>query len=307
MTDTIHLRLASRAVIDISVDRYDNVLELRNPLTNEIKGESANIRNLKIFKRGDYLYIKGSLATFMNGNNIKTLNRKETSLAKQMLEDTLGISLSNAEVQRIDFSDNLCVSNKVNSYFPLLLQKDYFIRHTSGNSLYFGNDNRKSLFYDKKKQTKDKDLVKEYNQLMRIEMSYEGYIPTALKKIGSYNLTFDKLLDFKVFTCFINCWAKEYTDIKKLKTPVFDFNKVNSSKLLLQHLAILGLQALGGQLIVNEMINDLKSSVSPKSITRMRQKLGDLPKVAGLIENPALLELNTLFNERLQNNLEINQ
>lgn len=312
MLDTLNIVKFGPSVSELSQTNFEFELKEKDRTSGEVITEKGHLKNLRITRTHERLSIQGSLSQYLFGSNFTTLNRNQVIDAIGLLEDRLDISLSDAEVRRVDFAENLKVTLKVNSYYPLLGDKPLFIRHQSGNSLYYSNGSRKNVFYDKPKEMRATgDLSLEFNDenWMRFEARFTRYIEQICKSFGFDRLTVSEIIRSDVFGHIIRLWGTEYFTIHKINTPHFDLSNLRTPSELTKQLAIIGLKGLGGELAVLNMIESSRAHYAkiyrelPSKLKKIVREIS--VKQSLMVENIALVELETLVKDAIQNNIEL--
>jgi len=151
MFDTIHIWLPSERSGKIDLNLFIQNLEK----TEEIKSEFGEYKirgklrqNLNVLFTSNGISIKGSLAKYFIGNNLKTLTREEIKTAIQKIGNDLSIPILKAKLTRIDIGFNMSMEYEPRYYFNGLGEKSRMHRSiVDPTSLYYKNGSKVLNFY----------------------------------------------------------------------------------------------------------------------------------------------------------------
>jgi len=191
--------------------------------TGEMKGGLGGYRNFRIRGYCSNLLIEGSLAKFYFGNNLYTLNIRQTQEAIEQLSDELHLYLSKASISRIDFGANFILTHPVNEYLLLLgAYKDYLPVKIGNESKYYWPRviqkprPRELCFYDKIKESNHNNILIPQDlmqtNILRYEYKLKGRLARQLE-IGA--ITGQSLWQPDFFFMMGNIWAENYFEIEK--------------------------------------------------------------------------------------------
>jgi len=248
---------------DISKGKTFEVLPYLSEITERQNEQgyscTGKVKNYSVCVSDNGISMKGSLAKNHFGDNIHTLTRKDAQWAIEELSDRLHIDINVAKVTRLDISTVLYTKRPPADYYAYLGQKPYFERlQSTPDTLYYNNHQRQIVFYDKKKEAKEKgvqipDILKDAN-LLRCELRYTKRINKQLNN----DVTAGKLYVRPFYDSLIENWYQELKSIQKLKKQSFMMNNITTVKdaetALFAHL----LQQ-SGQGIIDEFLNELKA------------------------------------------------
>ena len=112
--------------------------------------KTYSCRNLRLTQQGEKVTIKGSPATFLQGDNSKSLDCEGMRLALEAMSDEIGVDCFRASVWTSEFAATFEVTESPVCYFPLL-HLDRRGREEISNSLYLQNKRRTLVLhaYDK--------------------------------------------------------------------------------------------------------------------------------------------------------------
>lgn len=129
MIDTITLSIDKMQYPESKIWRYN--IPQENIIQTSADTFKGNLQNLKILESMQYVTITGSMAKYLNGENITPKTREDYTAALQKLENETGIELKNSFLRRVDFGENIPTDKPVFYYMDLM--------GTMGNSRYKRN------------------------------------------------------------------------------------------------------------------------------------------------------------------------
>lgn len=212
----------------------DNAKEQTNLKTGEVCA-FGGYHGMRVDVYAGYVYITGSLAKLVYGNNFYTLDRETTAKAVASLEDGLHMDLRNAKVTELEFGRNFAMSRPVVEYLQRLGDIPRMVRSEVGVSTlyYMGKGKTKPLvvtFYDKKAEALAKGvaLPAGYDgvNLLRYEIRYKGRLPYQL---GVPAVTASTLYEREFCGMMARRYVGRYLTIKKINFEgVYDMKRVNN-------------------------------------------------------------------------------
>ena len=216
-----------------TINMYYNILDNPAPTLEKLfehcnnKSEHYNVKNGSIYLQGNLknmrvihnessISIKGSLCKYFYGNNIDTLNLTTTREALAQISTDLSLDINKASVSRIDFSTNIVTDFTPTIYYPYLGQLSRFERCEQPNSIYYNQEAKKLLFYDKIAEAKKKQMPipKQHigDNLLRYELGLKKDVPRYLKYNGLFALD---LVSEELFKKLLHIWYGYYQQIQK--------------------------------------------------------------------------------------------
>jgi len=176
----------------------------------------GNLKNMRVTLNEASVSVKGSLCKYFYGNNIDTLNLSNTREALNQISADLSIDIHKARVTRIDFSTNIVTDYTPTIYYPYLGQLSRFERYEQPNSIYYNQQAKRLLFYDKVEEAKKKGMTipKQHigDNLLRYELVLKRDVPRYLKYNGLYALD---LGSEELFKKLLHIWYGYYQQIQK--------------------------------------------------------------------------------------------
>lgn len=223
MYDNLHMRLATvEGQTSTVTNRLSNPKQTIDIDTGECR-TFGYLNNLRVSVYPSGLYIVGSLAKYFNGGNIYTLNRRSTEMAVQKLSDDLGIDVSTAKVNYLEFGDAFIMEHKVEEYLKRLSAMPRMARNQQSETLYFQTkgfeDPKKFVLYDKETELRKKkeslpDGFKGLN-ILRFEMRFKHRLP---QQLGWSEVTASTLYNREFYRKMLNLYQQSYFSITKRKT-----------------------------------------------------------------------------------------
>ena len=216
-----------------TINMYYNILDNPAPSVEKLFGhcnnrsEHYNVKNDSSYVQGDLrnmrvtlneasISVKGSLCKYFYGNNIDTLNLTNTREALNQISADLSIDIHKASVSRIDFSTNIVTDFTPTIYYPYLGQLSRFERSEKPHSIYYNQEAKRLLFYDKIEEAKKKGMTipKQHigDNLLRYELVLNKGISRYLKYNGLY---VQDLGSEELFKKLLHLWYSYYQQIQK--------------------------------------------------------------------------------------------
>ena len=201
-----------------------------------VKNDSSylqgNLKNMRVTYNESSISVKGSLCKYFYGNNIDTLNLTTTREALAQISADLSLDINKASVSRIDFSTNIVTDFTPTIYYPYLGELSRFERCEQPNSIYYNQEAKKLLFYDKIAEAKKKQMPipKQHigDNLLRYELVLKRDVPRYLKYNGLYALD---LGSEELFKKLLHIWYGYYQQIQKhSKTIKIMANNIKTPK-----------------------------------------------------------------------------
>ena len=208
---------------------------------------SGKLDNLNIHVSERGVSIKGSLAKYYLGDNIKVLARSDTEQAIGKISDELHLPVADADVSRIDFAHNFKMQYEPTTYYRYLGDQQYLTRFLNAKSLYYNSSNRTLLFYDKLAEAKKNssvsipELLKDKN-ILRYEMRYKRRLGKQLKEP---EITASTLFKEEFYIKLIDRYISDYESIHKNAQFSLNTDKMDSPKDFWRQMALLKIDEIG--------------------------------------------------------------
>jgi hypothetical protein len=176
----------------------------------------GKLKNMTVFLNERSISVQGSLCKYFYGNNIETLSLTNTREALNQISADLSIDIHKARVTRIDFSTNIITDYTPTVYYPYMGELSLFERSEKPHSIYYNQEAKRLLFYDKIKEAKKKkmDIPVEYigKNLLRYELVLNKDVPRFLKHNGLYG---KDLGSEELYRKLLHLWHSYYKQIQK--------------------------------------------------------------------------------------------
>ena len=233
MIDTLNLSI-DRSDINDDIDLVSEIgarIKVNHYNSNGLKVE-GKLGNLKVVVTEMEIRVYGSIAKYLNGDNLETLSLEKLRDAVKKLEKELGVPVHKGKIKRVDLAGTFQMKEKPLLYLKKLGSLQGFIRNTfSSDTLYYtrGRGKGKEMqlcFYDKGKEMGVKSL--EAGNLLRYECRFHR---KGIRGLFKRDLTVGDILGEKAFNVFISRWYGVYTTISKVGTGYLDvsFNSLESA------------------------------------------------------------------------------
>ncbi|MEL6705357.1 MAG: hypothetical protein AAFP15_13885 [Bacteroidota bacterium] len=172
------------------------------------------IGSLRATVRFDKLFLEGSWPTFAGRTS---LDHEATVCAVEAMEDTLGLSLREADVWRLDMCGDVSTTQAPRAYFPFLLHAPRYVRVPwSKTGVRYQLGQRHLVFYDRRArlEAQKRPIPETYGDgpVLRYEMQLRKQ---ARRQLKLTSLTVGDLLDIDTRLYIINRWHDEYLGIEK--------------------------------------------------------------------------------------------
>jgi hypothetical protein len=280
-----------------SVDLLNSIVPLLDNYTGHDKdtGEqycSGYLDNFKVYLSEHGISLKGSLAKYYLGNNIKTLTRLDTKRAIEQLSDVLHLPIYRAKLTRVDVAENFVVKHPVKAYYKHLGQAPYYERLVQPNSLYYQTSKKILHMYDKLlEQHKNRVPIPEIYQgsnMLRYELRCMNRLPDIF---NCERVTPAMLYDEQFYVDIVKRWEQEYLAINKLHLHNFNLADMNSPKDFFKQYLSTKLSEDGENKlfdIVEEMRHE-NTFDKPEYYSRLKREIRELCKAPGTIQESELI------------------
>lgn len=253
----------------------DAGIEWKSATTYEENGlvmRRGKIKNMTIEVSNRYISVKGSISQFI-ASNLKSYNFDEIIEGYMNIGNMIGVNLLDAEFTRLDLAENLFVNHIPNAYYQSLGPVYGLNRFLEKNTLYYSSNNKKSVFYDKKKQAgrEYKKLYGEANCL-RFEARWSNdQLIRLAKKVGINCLTVMDLKNIEICAFLVKSWQQSYFDITKIENHEFNLENISCPKDFSTAMINYAIEALGGRNLMEQILDNAR--LSPVHKSRIRKNL----------------------------------
>ena len=253
--------------------------------TGSILGMSASISNAGIS-------LKGSICKSYLEDNFKTLTRQDTHQAIELIEDTLKIPVSQADLKRIDFAQSFAVSQDPKSFFMFLGDSQFYRREPVDKTLYYRNSLRTKLFYNKIAEGKAKGQIIPQiwldKHILRYELRYTSRLP---KQFNRSQIQAKDLYSESFYMDMVDRWILEWQNITKNSIINFNLDNMDSPKDFFNQMALLKIKEIG-QNNALQMVEQLKAKNQFKQkeyYSRLKADIKKLCKTDGITEDSSII------------------
>lgn len=295
MYDTINLWLPFEST---GVTNFSKTIESLTQVTDHTRRDnetstSGHLENYKVNLSGQGVSLKGSLAKYSLPDNFHTLTRSTTQTAIEKLSDELHLDIGRAKITRLDFAQNIIMKEKPEMYYNYLGSSTYYNRHTNKNSVYYSNNLKQKIFYNKPLEGLAKKVplpnVWENRNILRYEMRYLSRLPQAFKL---NEIIAKNLFDESFYMLIFDKWEEEYLKIKKIPNMHLNIKEIETPKDCDNYLMRYAIEHIGYNNLMQDLSN-LKQGdriKHPKYIERMKDKINSLCKAPKVNDEMELIE-----------------
>jgi len=237
--------------------------------------------------------------------NFQTLTRGDTKRAFEKLSDTLHLPMYKADVTRIDLAQGIIVKHETPVYYNHLGILQYYSRLEQNRGLYYNNNNRKLVFYDKVAEFKHKNLLVPVMYQNRNVLRYEmRYYRQLLKQFNLPELRAEMLYNEKFYIDIIDRWHTEYKNINKIRNiNNIDYTMIKTKEQLKKQALLLLIQEQGGEIEFYKMIAEAqaKGDLTKKQAFDLRNLIKEAGKSEILTcESDVITELDKKIKEAVK-------
>ena len=193
MIDSLNMTI-DRSDINENTDLMGEIgtrIEIDPYNSNELKVE-GKLGNLKVVITEMEIKVYGSIAKYLNGDNLETLSLEKLRDAVKKLENELGVPVHKGKIKRVDLAGTFQMKEKPQLYLNKLGWLDNVTRSTfESTTLYYTKKGERQLrFYDKTREMKRKGQVVNIANLLRYEYAFER---KRIRKLFKRDLTVEEL------------------------------------------------------------------------------------------------------------------
>lgn len=283
MYDTINMWVSKEMVsntdllgtIPYNLTSIDN--ESYNPRTEQYY-TNGYLGNYKVSVFDSGVSLKGSLAKFYLDNNFEILTRQDTQRAIELMSDVIGLPIAKAKVNRLDLGYNFKTKYPVESYYNFLGAAQYYQRLVQPKSIYYRNNLRQLIFYNKIAEAKNKGIaipsIYQNSPVLRCELRYMKQVSKQLKEA----VTVQKLYNEDFYIKVVDSLLSNYQKITKIHIPNLDFKAMKSPKDYIYHLTLLGLHSKGLNQALQEveLLRQMNTFSQKEYYSRLKRDLKNL-------------------------------
>ncbi len=186
----------------------------------------GHFKNIRFKQSAVSVTLTGSIAKYLNGQNIQDLTKKEIETALKTLEKDTGLNFEKAILRRIEVGKSIILHKPIPAYLSLFDWKPTYTKSTHGKaSIETVSYSTKTgaysfIAYDKIAEMKNKDIPDLYKDCNVVRLEYKikrlGIKKEFKKDLRPYDLT-DKNILQQLYNLFCNF----YSSIPKTGRGVF--------------------------------------------------------------------------------------
>lgn len=253
-------------------------------------GIKGKYKNFNVIQTTEGIFCSGSIATYLQGENVTPLNRKTIKEAIQQLESETGWNLQNAELKQLEIGATLPVSRQPSDYLnswgivPRFTKRTYQKQYLE--TIIYTTWNRSFSGYDKRQESKTIPPLFGDSELIRLELKYKKSLNKHLKRaLSPWDIT-----EKEIYMELVKRWKAFYFSIPKGREPVIDITDRITPKDIDNILKLFGYQALGDKYfsLINTLEN--KGIFGRVQAGRARKAIRDLSSNTRLSEPDILTQ-----------------
>lgn len=301
MYDKVKLWI-DRTIVGEQFPTIVNYLDGANTQINHQTGEVRTYGSLEGLKVSIFvggLYVVGSLAKYLYGSNVYSLDRHTTTQAVEKLSDALHLQADEAMVTGVEFGTNFLMMHQVQEYLAKLGDMPRLGRyHFEPSTLYYKGTGKQQpkvfAFYDKIADAKNKGAIYPNNlngaNLLRYEMRLNGRLPHQLrvpevKASTLYQTPFYKMMVKRYQDSYFSI-----TKLNQIKTNVMSEIKTVSDAF---NVFVARLISQTDQTQIGGFLDELKEAAvfeDRKNYSRLKRKIQEVSAKANITMSDELVK-----------------
>lgn len=244
---------------------------------------SGKLGNYKISVSDNGISFRGSLAKFYLGDNLQILTRQDTQRAIEQMSEVIELPIKKARINRIDLGFNFITKYPPEAYYQYLGATQYYQRLKQPNSIYYQNNQRQLIFYNKILEATKKGVlippIYQNNNVLRYELRLMKGLSKQLKE----KVTAQRLYNEEFYIKVLDKWYSNYQAVNKIHIPYLNYEAMKSPKDYIYRLTLIGLSTLGLNQALEEVetLRKLKTFKQAEYYSRLKRdlrKLANNPK-----------------------------
>jgi hypothetical protein len=242
---------------------------------------------------GQWVKVAGSLNKFWHGDNLTPMTRRNLQDSIECLSDSLTLPADEALVWRLDLACNFVMRLPVTEYTTMLETAPYLARDTVSDSrtVYFKNDKKTLLFYDKIAEMKSKGVFVPDDFLEKNILRYECRLTKRVNEQLKWKIKAGSLYQEKMYIRLIDLWKKNYDSVsKKREGCEMAFNGIRMMK---DAALFWWIQNQGGEAAIIQKIDAQRQAgtVTKDQAKAMRQEVREV------LKNPSIVKPSDAIKE----------
>ena len=224
MIDTLNMRMTAKdagGVSPLSVERYIDVEKSGVYVSTGVPYIVGHVAGYRVYADSEQVRLSGSIAKFVQGENVSTPTRRQVSEGVGCLSDAIHLNIGRAEVVRLDIAHTFDIPAAPAAYIGELSNRAEMERVSIGeNTLYFVSKGRALCLYDKRAEMhhRGQEMPPAWagcQYLLRYELRLSG---SVAQQIGARKLTAQDITKPQQWAQLVNLWAGEYRSIGRTST-----------------------------------------------------------------------------------------
>lgn len=224
MIDTLNMRMTAKdagGVSLLSVERYIDVEKSGVYVSTGVPYIVGHVAGYRVYADSEQVRLSGSIAKFVQGENVSTPTRRQVSEGVGCLSDAIHLNIGRAEVVRLDIAHTFDLPAAPAAYIGELSNRAEMERVSIGeNTLYFVSKGRALCLYDKRAEMhhRGQEIPPAWagcQYLLRYELRLSG---SVAQQIGARKLTAQDITKPQQWAQLVNLWAGEYRSIGRTST-----------------------------------------------------------------------------------------
>ena len=287
MIDTVTMVVEGEPNLKRLSSKLDNLEEVYNH-RSEMTTFRGNLGNMYLRIDPYTIKINGSLKRYFKWDNLQDLTFDEIETALNQLTLALNLNIADAWVWRFDMACNLIMIHPVDVYLDLCERAQSRARYQraeySGETVRFANTMRTVQLYDKMAEMKSrKRAIPEElkcKNILRCEVQFKKRLS---RQFGT-RVSAKMLCDSTFYSHVLDKWETEFLEIRlRRKRRLLRDVGVKD---LMDYLALLGVESLGGEQTCLDMLNDARRNglINSVKCSRMKNRLDRLIRQQSLTE-----------------------
>lgn len=248
--DTLHIYTEKYFGTEKEIEYLSNQLdkfESKYLVKSEHSRYFGYLKNLRVSINSNRINIKGSIAKYLNSNNLEPLLFEDISIFYDDLYKLFKIDSKDWNVTRIDLGLNVELDYPVMAYLPFIGGAKYKTHNQFGTTLYLSSTEKLICFYDKIKElkkTSNCNVPESYlnKNILRLEFRVKKNISKHLNTnfVTSYNrLQSNECLE----ACKSYCKA-QFESIRFIHSDL-EVESISKPKDIDAYLILKGVEAIG--------------------------------------------------------------
>lgn len=219
MIDTLNMRMTAKdagGVSPLSVERYIDVEKSGVYVSTGVPYIVGHVEGYRVYADSNQVRLSGSIAKFVQGDNVSTPTRRQVSEGVGCLSDAIHLNIGRAEVVRLDIAHTFDLPAAPAAYIGELSNRAEMERVSIGeNTLYFVSKGRALCFYDKQAEiaSRGEKMPPAWagcQNLLRYEMRIVGSVGLQVGTVAVSDISKPQ-----TWARLVNLWAEDYRAIRK--------------------------------------------------------------------------------------------